>query len=207
MQCIDPWSPVIFKDSFTNVDFESVKRKIDLVLDNPQHINSDHQRGDSVSSVYNSKSTGDAPHKWVEFDEFKKWSVSRIEQAINAWQLSVQPYRATTSWINRHNQGGWSEEHNHRGSYFVAVYYIEAPENCGRLLVRDPMEYHWGYIPSVMRGIDDIWYPIEVKTGDFLLFPSWLWHKTEPNLSNKTRYVMSINYEGAGWGTQQVANK
>jgi ectoine hydroxylase-related dioxygenase (phytanoyl-CoA dioxygenase family) len=64
-------------------------------------------------------------------------------------------------------------------------------------MVRDPMEYNWGNTKSVDNrgGIDGIWYPVEVKTGDFLLFPPWLYHKTEKNLSNESRYVMSINYD------------
>ena len=62
------------------------------------------------------------------------------------------------------------------------------------------MEYHWGNSKSnsLRGGIDDLWYPVDVKTGDFLLFPPWLWHKTEKNLSNESRYVMSINYDIVG---------
>jgi ectoine hydroxylase-related dioxygenase (phytanoyl-CoA dioxygenase family) len=40
------------------------------------------------------------------------------------------------------------------------------------------------------------WMPIEVKTNDVLFFPGWLTHKTEKNLSDEHRYVMSLNIMG-----------
>lgn len=40
------------------------------------------------------------------------------------------------------------------------------------------------------------WEYIEVESGDVLFFPGWMTHKTEKNLSDKDRYVMSLNIMG-----------
>jgi uncharacterized protein (TIGR02466 family) len=196
MKIVDPWSPIIFKDNFTDVDFDSVIQKIDPIFPLAP-INADVEHDGGVSSVAYSKSTGKHPHYWPEFDGFKQWANERLNYAINKWQLAQLQYYPIQSWINRHDTGAYTSEHNHRGCAWSCAYYLKVPENSGRFLVRDPMEYHWGNSRShdLRGGIDDIWYPVEVKTGDFLLFPPWLWHKTEKNLSNEPRYVMSINYD------------
>jgi uncharacterized protein (TIGR02466 family) len=196
---IDPWSPIIFKDNFTGVDFDSVINKIEPIF-SLAPVNADVENDGGVSSVAYSKTTNQHPHQWPEFESFREWANDRLNYVINKWQLAQIPYQPVTSWINRHNTGAWTSEHNHRGCSWSCAYYLKVPENSGRFLVRDPMEYHWGNSKSydLRGGIDDAWYPIEVKTGDFLLFPSWLWHKTEKNLSNDSRYVMSINYDIVG---------
>mgnify|MGYP003335683667 CR=1 FL=1 len=196
MEIVDPWSPIIFKDNFTEVDFDSVIKKIDPIL-NDTSINADVEEDGGVSSVAYFKANKTFPHYWPEFDNFKNWANDRVNYAIEKWQLAQLPYYPCASWINRHGNGSWTSEHNHRGSAWSCAYYLKVPENSGRFMVRDPMEYNWGNTKSVNNrgGIDGIWYPIEVKTGDFLLFPPWLYHKTEKNLSNESRYVMSINYD------------
>jgi hypothetical protein len=196
MEIIDPWSPIIFKDNFTDVDFDSIIKKIDPIL-NETSINADVEEDGGVSSVAYFKLNNIYPHDWPEFDNFKNWANEKINYAIENWQLAEIPYYPCNSWINRHDNGAWTSEHNHRGSSWSCAYYLKVPQNSGRFMVRDPMEYNWGNTKSVDNrgGIDGFWYPVEVKTGDFLLFPPWLYHKTEKNLSNESRYVMSINYD------------
>lgn len=200
MEIVDPWSPIIFKDNFTDVDFDSVTNKIDSLF-SMVPVNADVEQDGGISSVAYSKTTNDHPHQWPEFEHFRNWANDKVKYAIDKWQLAQLNYYPNVSWINRHNNGAWTNEHNHRGCTFSCAYYLKVPENSGRLMVRDPMEYHWGNVKSVYQrgGIDDIWYPVEIKTGDFILFPSWLSHKTEKNLSNESRYVMSINYEIGGY--------
>jgi uncharacterized protein (TIGR02466 family) len=197
MQAVDPWSPIIFKDNFTDVDFDSVISKIDPIL-NATKFNAVVEQDGGLSSIAHFRTENKFPHQWREFEKFREWANERANYAISKWQLSQAiPYTPIESWINRHAAGAWTSEHNHRGTTWACAYYLRVPENSGRFMVRDPMEYHWGTIKSVENrgGVDDIWYPIEVKTGDFLLFPPWLYHKTEKNLSNESRYVLSVNYD------------
>ena len=34
---------------------------------------------------------------------------------------------------------------------------------------------------------------MEVKTGDIVVFPGWLWHKVQPSNSDEERIVWTIN--------------
>jgi uncharacterized protein (TIGR02466 family) len=196
---VDPWSPIIFKDNFTDVDFEAVIKKVEPLFELAP-INADVMHGGGVSTVSYSKSRNDHPHQWEEFAGFREWANQKLSYVIQKWQLANIPYMPVASWINRHDTGAWTSEHNHRGCSWSCAYYLNVPENSGRFMVRDPMEYHWGNSKSydLRGGIDDAWYPVEVKTGDLILFPPWLWHKTEKNNSSESRYVMSINYDIVG---------
>lgn len=191
MQNIDPWAPIIFKDNFTNIDVDSVIRKINPVFSIVP--NAGAVQGAGISSVAYSKSTGDNPHNWEEFSEFRVWAQERVSEALSKWKMPNQPWNANLSWIIKHNHGGWTDEHNHPEAMWSCAYYLKAPENSGRFLVRDPMDYCWFNKRSLENC--DSWYPIDLKTGDFLIFPSWLYHKTEKNMSNEAKWVMSINFE------------
>ena len=36
---------------------------------------------------------------------------------------------------------------------------------------------------------------IPVKTNDIIVFPGWLWHKTQASNTEEDRYVMTINWK------------
>ena len=69
------------------------------------------------------------------------------------------------------------------------------PENGGYIQFRDPLEYHKGFY---MKQYDDElygWKTIPAVTGDVLLFPGYLRHRTQAN-TNQTekRWVLTSNY-------------
>lgn len=197
----NPWSSVILKDNFQLDNWDDIKPKLD-VLFNSVERNSQHELNGGISTVTLSNNNAktninnETPLHWPEFETLKYWIHSKIDEVVAEWNLQKQTYMPLMSWVNRHCTGAYTGEHTHRGAHIIAVYYLQMPENSGRLLVRDPLEYHWGGLPSNLRGIEDFWYPIDIKTGDLVFFPSWLPHKTEINKSNDDRYVMSINYTG-----------
>jgi uncharacterized protein (TIGR02466 family) len=195
MKVVDPWSPIILNDNIPVENWTSIKSKIDAIFNAPEFKNSNLEKDGGKTSVVYGRESKDYPHFWAEFDFFKPKALEAINASIDKWKLDKTTYIPSESWVNIHTKGSWTEEHTHRGAQFVGVYYLHVPENSGRLLVRDPMEYAWGALPSdEARGINDIWYPVEVKTGDFVLFPSWLKHKTEESNTDESRYVMSINF-------------
>lgn len=195
MMIVDPWSPIILKENIPMQNWDVIKQKIDTIFSDPNFKNSNLEIDGGKTSVMYGRETKDYPHMWSEFDYFKSKALDSISIAIGKWKIDETVYIPSDSWVNIHTKGSWTEEHTHRGAQFVGVYYLNVPENSGRLLVRDPMEYAWGALASdEPRGINDIWYPVDVKTGDFVLFPSWLKHKTESSSTDEPRYIMSINF-------------
>ena len=207
MEIIDPWSPIIFRDSYLGTDFKKmIERYKTFEKDIPG--NGDVERDGGQSSVSYSRTTHDHPHLWPELEGFRNHLDSILDEVLTRWQINGIPYRPTDSWMNEHPKGAWTDEHNHKGANFVVVYYIHVPENSGTLMVRDPMEYHWGGSHGMqIRGTtgDSIWYHIgPVKTGDIIMFPGWIYHKTEKNQVDESRYVMSINFSSVRMNTKHL---
>ena len=135
------------------------------------------------------------PTAWEEYEYFTtKWLPDRVNRIMERWKLANAPLHISESWINVHNKGGWTEEHDHQLSVIALGCYLNVPENSGRLLIKTPMQaykYSEPLHPDYWNGME--WEAIDVKTNDVIFFPGWLRHKTEKNTSDESRYVMSAN--------------
>lgn len=96
------------------------------------------------------------------------------------------------SWFNKYKENGSIREHNHEGAIISSVLYIEFPKNAGNLLLQDP--YYDFKLKYSTKGNDDwLWKEVEVEQGDLLLFDAAIWHKSQPNKSNKERWILGTN--------------
>ena len=92
--------------------------------------------------------------------------------------------------------------HNHGVAGFSGVFYIQKNEGQGNLLFEDiRRESKLWLIPNATFK-NDKWVgekifgfqEIEVKTGDILMFPSWLDHMVEVNQTPNLRISISFNF-------------
>ncbi len=85
--------------------------------------------------------------------------------------------------------------HNHPNSVLSGVYYLKAPENSGGIFFRDPRDVAHMFMPSLAEltpwTIQKITY--KATEGKMIIFPSWLNHGVEPNLSEEERVCISFN--------------
>jgi len=135
------------------------------------------------------------PHLLPEFDGLNNFLQQAIDQVLPMWGINPNQMKyIDRSWCNVHPPGGSTLEHRHNGILVAAVYYLQKPKESGNLLVRNPMEMYKCNDPIDIEEWDSyIWQSVEVKTGDLLIFPGWLLHKTEVNKSKEDRYVISWN--------------
>ena len=108
-----------------------------------------------------------------------------------------------TMWSIVNPPGGSNRAHVHPGCIWSGVYYVQAPENSGRLEFIDPRTQNLmspvKYIPGTKRP-RDCWTKVRFKpvAGKMLIFPSWLYHGVGPNKSSAggkdaDRIVVSFN--------------
>ena len=101
-------------------------------------------------------------------------------------------------WANINPPGGYNQAHIHPNSLFSGAYYVKAPPNSGRLELMDPR-------PGVQQSKPprkkvklprELWRETyyDAVPGRIIMFPSWLWHKVEPNKSNDIRISISFNF-------------
>lgn len=106
-------------------------------------------------------------------------------------------------WANINPRYGYNRFHNHPNVLWSGVYYVQAPPNSGRIYFRDPREQAHMTTPRLKTGdiIRELWSEVyyEPIEGRALLFPAWLAHEVEPNLTDKEgseadRVSISFNF-------------
>jgi len=117
------------------------------------------------------------------------------DQHLGYAPAEIQP---TASWSNLHARGDRTGEHSHcngrLGCHIASVYYLEKGEG-GDIELVDPLDYIRRLTPLQKDHGDAIMAtPVETRTGDFLLFPGWLRHRTQP--ATWKRHAISINFNG-----------
>lgn len=95
--------------------------------------------------------------------------------------------------------GGSNVPHFHPRSVASGVYYLESRSRCGELRLMDPRAQtqmfpvkYWAGNPDSRRyAHSDL--SVEPLPGRMVMFPSWIQHYVEPNLSGCDRVVLAFN--------------
>jgi len=101
-------------------------------------------------------------------------------------------------WANINPPGGYNAPHIHPNSLFSGVYYIKAPEDSGNLVCNEPRAGAQLNMPVRKPGKPpkELWREVHLKPkeGRIIIFPFYLWHNVEPNLSKDIRISVSFNF-------------
>jgi uncharacterized protein (TIGR02466 family) len=97
------------------------------------------------------------------------------------------------SIINKKNT--FNIKHNHPNSIMSAAYYVKAKKKSGKIAFHDPKDVKVMYHPPIKEhneiSCEEV--KIEPEEGKLLLFPAYLQHSVEENLSEDERIVISFN--------------
>jgi hypothetical protein len=179
-EIINPFRPFIFKLHF-DFDWEKLKPICqDLIV------------GETARAT--SQANLKKPHNINEFKQFYEWLnpwVNHIANDKMAYDEYQMRHYITDSYVNVHRKMAQASEHNHACNAIVVATYLYLPENSGYFQAKDPLEYHKTSLPI---SSEKLWSTIPTISGDVLIFPSWLQHRTQPNLSDENRWVLTTNY-------------
>jgi len=106
-------------------------------------------------------------------------------------------------WSIINGPGSFNRAHIHPGSVWSGVYYVAAPENCGDIEFTDPRTENLikqaSFVPNETRP-REAWTKVRFtpRPGKMILFPSWLYHSVDPNLTeaegdDAERVIISFN--------------
>ena len=128
---------------------------------------------------------------------FVKLITPSIEKVINDmnWDTTKQVAKITSMWAIINKGGASNARHHHGNSSISAAYYVRAPKNCGEIVFYDPRpapvySHPFASAPNSLNAMVNSVTPSE---GVLVLFPSYLDHSVNPNLSNDERIVISFN--------------
>jgi len=106
-------------------------------------------------------------------------------------------------WANINPPGGMNMPHLHPNALFSGVYYIKSNPKAGRLKIYDPRPGVQLIMPTRKSGDPgkDLWREanIEPIEGRIIMFPAWLWHSVEENISDDIRISVSFNFIQEGF--------
>ena len=111
------------------------------------------------------------------------------------WDLNIQSVKISSMWAIINEKGAWNQKHQHSNSDISAAYYVTAHEGCGDIVFYDPRSARVykqpiAKSPNKLNGTVN---SIKPEAGMLVLFPSYLDHSVNPNISDKKRIVISFN--------------
>ena len=133
----------------------------------------------------------DEPKNFIE--AIKK----NINKAINDmdWDLSSQEVTLSNMWAIINKKGAMNQKHHHSNSDLSAAYYVTAKEGCGDIIFYDPRpgivyKHPLSTKPNLLNADNN---GVRPEPGMLILFPSYLEHSVNPNMSDHERIVISFN--------------
>tara|TARA_B100001029_G_C15047029_1_gene447898 strand:- start:138 stop:734 length:597 start_codon:yes stop_codon:yes gene_type:complete len=135
--------------------------------------------------------------KEVEPQNFIKLILPNIEKVISDmnWDNNTQKIKITEMWAIVNKGGAENSRHHHGNSSISGAYYVRAPMRSGDIVFYDPRpapvySHPLAKTPNSLNAMVNSISPVE---GGLILFPSYLDHSVNPNLSNEERIVISFN--------------
>ncbi len=183
MKKIDLYPSTVYVDSLYNKIYisECIDIAYELFKENIKYNDCSVRNGwQSSKELYN------IPHfSKLADDLLKIIKTNLLKEDVNPFISSM--------WLNIHEKNGFNHIHTHPGSWYSGVFYLKCSDESGKITFTDPRPgaemcfYH--------QEIEGNLYSISPKVGDFILFPSWLPHLVEQNLSDSFRISISFNVE------------
>jgi uncharacterized protein (TIGR02466 family) len=99
-------------------------------------------------------------------------------------------------WVNFNKPGMFNKPHLHPNSVFTGVYYAKAEKNCGNIVIHNSADKEFtlqSYTskPTAFNMSNPHYEP---SAGLVIIFPSWLQHSVETNLSGTDRISVSFHF-------------
>jgi|688.fasta_scaffold630023_2 uncharacterized protein (TIGR02466 family) len=110
--------------------------------------------------------------------------------------LSKHNISVINLWININEYKDYNILHEHPNSILSGVFYVKAPENSGSIVFKNDSDirYYMNYeLTDDLNNYNASMWSFPALENNLYLFPSWLKHYVEPNLSNESRVSISFN--------------
>tara|TARA_B100000989_G_scaffold295808_1_gene277615 strand:+ start:5621 stop:6223 length:603 start_codon:yes stop_codon:yes gene_type:complete len=132
-----------------------------------------------------------------EPQNFASFLLSYVEQVMvdMNWDKLKQNVKISNMWAIVNTGGSANLRHQHGNSTISGAYYVRAPESCGDIIFYDPRPAPVYSHPNATspNSLNAQVNGISPKEGALVLFPSYLDHSVNENLSSSERIVVSFN--------------
>lgn len=143
----------------------------------------------------------------ILFKQFFDSKLNDINNFVNLYQL-LKSYsiKCDGIWFNINPQWAYNFTHTHSGCDFSAVYYLQIPKvkhnqshDMGNKIVFDnpnPSQMNHKFFQKIMNynEINSNTWAIEPQENMLVMFPSYLPHRVNQNLSKEDRISIAFNF-------------
>ncbi len=161
-----------------------------------KYLQSKDQKGINKSNVngWHSKDFNLQDSEPKEFISLISPSIEKVINDMN-WEKNNQVVNINNMWAIINTGGAANLRHQHGNSTISGAYYVRAPKNSGDIVFYDPrpapvFTYPKAVDPNLLNAQVN---GISPKEGALVLFPSYLDHSVNENLSKEERIVVSFN--------------
>jgi uncharacterized protein (TIGR02466 family) len=132
------------------------------------------------------------------------WMKPHVECIINALKPIYKTYGISSGpilqnyWYNINGRGSYNIEHAHPQCWFSVVLYLKVPENSGDLVFSRPDTLRHSIFINTLTEHNQSGFSIIPKENSLVIFPSYLRHSVEQNLSNDIdadRVSIAFNFQ------------
>lgn len=122
--------------------------------------------------------------------------VARFAQRLQ-FDLAQRPLVMTDCWVNIMGAGASHGLHLHPLATISGTYYVALPARTPGLKLEDPRLERFMAAPPRRPGArnrERAWVTLRARSGDLVLFESWLRHEVPPQRLRAERVSISFNY-------------
>tara|TARA_R100000742_G_C4278292_1_gene100923 strand:- start:672 stop:1238 length:567 start_codon:yes stop_codon:yes gene_type:complete len=171
-----------------SLDLDQIKKEVNTI------VKSD--KGRVISNQGGYQSNNIEIEKFVHLSFLKEIILNNTIQYKQSLGLKTE-CKLDNLWININNFKDFNISHMHPNSSISGVFYIECLKESGQIVFENPFRDHLGYTwdsrLTVYNPNTSSKWKIVPETNKLLLFPSFLNHYVEPNLSKDKRISISFN--------------
>ena len=137
----------------------------------------------------------------INYPDSPFFFLSDIERICQKFSTHILKFNKSVvmsnAWININSKHSSNQTHTHPGAILSGVYYIKTPEKCGSIEFQHPaidmMSRDWPLQCNEYNPVNSLTWWLPPKEGTLYIFPSWIKHMVNPNMSDEERISISFN--------------
>ena len=134
-------------------------------------------------------------HQREDFRDLVACIVDGVAPVLRFLRIGDQPYEITGCWATVLARGAAHKLHSHPNNYLSGVYYVCTRPGADTINFHDPRRQTAVIRPPVVEltaeNTDQV--VVQVSDGTLLMFPSYLEHSVDANMSDEERVSVSFN--------------
>jgi uncharacterized protein (TIGR02466 family) len=143
-----------------------------------------------------------ALHLRDEFQELVSSVNNATKSILRFLRIGEEGFEMTGCWATVLAKGAQHRAHSHPNNFLSGVYYVRVQQGADTINFHDPRRQTYVIRPPVVELIaentDQV--VVRVTSGTLLMFPSYLEHSVDANMSPKERISISFNIMFSSFG-------